>query len=73
MVGELGDPTVRLADGSTGVVADGAFVSPLLLRFADARTPAVHTVEAFGPVASILSYGSPPRRPNWSRSAADRS
>ncbi|WP_313545485.1 phenylacetic acid degradation bifunctional protein PaaZ [Leifsonia aquatica] len=59
VVGELGDPTVRLTDGSTGVVADGAFVSPLLLRFADARTPAVHTVEAFGPVASILSYDSP--------------
>ncbi|UAJ81607.1 phenylacetic acid degradation bifunctional protein PaaZ [Leifsonia sp. ZF2019] len=59
VVGALGDPVVRRADGSEGVAPEGAFVAPLLLRFADARTPAAHTVEAFGPVASILSYTSP--------------
>ena len=46
------------ADGTTGRADDGAFVPPLLLRFDDATTAAVHTVEAFGPVASLLTYGS---------------
>ena len=48
---------VRLGgpDGSTGD-ADaeaGAFFAPTVLSFADARTPAVHEVEAFGPVSTI--------------------
>ncbi|MFP3466104.1 phenylacetic acid degradation bifunctional protein PaaZ [Leifsonia sp. SIMBA_070] len=59
VLGGLDQPTVRLADGSTGTAPDGAFVAPLLLRFSDAWTPEAHTVEAFGPVASILPYGSP--------------
>ncbi|MGO2684405.1 MAG: phenylacetic acid degradation bifunctional protein PaaZ [Microbacterium sp.] len=34
----------------------GAFVSPVLLRFDDAHAEAVHTVEAFGPVSSLITY-----------------
>ena len=30
----------------------------MLLRFADAASPALHEVEAFGPVASIVGYGT---------------
>ena len=29
-------------------------VQPMLLKFADATAPAVHEVEAFGPVASVI-------------------
>ncbi|MDR6613862.1 phenylacetic acid degradation bifunctional protein PaaZ [Leifsonia sp. 1010] len=56
VLGGLDQPTVVRADGTTGVVPEGAFVAPVLLRFADAWTPEAHTVEAFGPVASVLSY-----------------
>jgi len=35
---------------------DGAFVAPILLRFEDARSEAVHGVEAFGPVSSVITY-----------------
>lgn len=56
VLGGLDQPTVTLADGSVGVAPEGAFVAPLLLRFADAWTPEAHTVEAFGPVASVLAY-----------------
>ncbi|KRC49448.1 enoyl-CoA hydratase [Leifsonia sp. Root227] len=56
VVGDLAAPEVLRADGSTGREADGAFVSPIVLRFADADVDAVHTIEAFGPVGSILSY-----------------
>jgi oxepin-CoA hydrolase/3-oxo-5,6-dehydrosuberyl-CoA semialdehyde dehydrogenase len=56
VVGSTDAPEVRLADGSTATSADGAFVSPILLRFDEAQTDAVHTVEAFGPVASLLTY-----------------
>lgn len=55
-LGGLDQPTVRRADGTVGAAPEGAFVAPVLLRFADAWTPEAHTVEAFGPVASILSY-----------------
>lgn len=57
VIGDLGRPAVVLADGSVGEAPDGAFVGPILLRFRDARTAAAHTVEAFGPVAGLLSYG----------------
>jgi oxepin-CoA hydrolase/3-oxo-5,6-dehydrosuberyl-CoA semialdehyde dehydrogenase len=56
VIGSLDAPSVRLADGSTGTAPDGAFLEPILLRFADARTPAVHTIEAFGPVSSVIGY-----------------
>jgi oxepin-CoA hydrolase/3-oxo-5,6-dehydrosuberyl-CoA semialdehyde dehydrogenase len=36
----------------------GAFTSPLLLRADDAWAPAVHQVEAFGPVSTLLPFES---------------
>nr|WP_314843279.1 phenylacetic acid degradation bifunctional protein PaaZ [uncultured Microbacterium sp.] len=56
VVGTTDAPEVRLADGSAGLSPDGAFVSPLLLRFDDAQAEAAHSVEAFGPVSSLLTY-----------------
>lgn len=43
-------------DAPTGTDPAGAFMEPLLLAFDDAEAPAVHDIEAFGPVASILEY-----------------
>jgi oxepin-CoA hydrolase/3-oxo-5,6-dehydrosuberyl-CoA semialdehyde dehydrogenase len=43
-------------DDPAGADPAGAFVSPLLLAFDDAQCPAVHDVEVFGPVASIIEY-----------------
>jgi oxepin-CoA hydrolase/3-oxo-5,6-dehydrosuberyl-CoA semialdehyde dehydrogenase len=57
VLGSLDAPEVVRADGSRGVDPDGAFVAPILLEFEDPWTDAVHTVEAFGPVASVLGYG----------------
>ena len=53
-----GDPTdqadaVTLAGRAPG---DGAFMSPVVLTWDDPETPAVHTIEAFGPVTSVLEY-----------------
>ncbi|GAA1439401.1 phenylacetic acid degradation bifunctional protein PaaZ [Leifsonia poae] len=56
VLGGLGQPTIVRADGSRGAAPEGAFVEPILLHFPDATAEAVHTVEAFGPVASILGY-----------------
>ncbi|WP_306233786.1 phenylacetic acid degradation bifunctional protein PaaZ [Agrococcus beijingensis] len=50
---------VTLADGSLGEAEGGAFVAPTLLAFKDAEADALHSVEAFGPVASLVEYGSP--------------
>jgi oxepin-CoA hydrolase/3-oxo-5,6-dehydrosuberyl-CoA semialdehyde dehydrogenase len=58
VIGSTGTPQVTRADGSVGESPDGAFVTPLLLRFTDADADAVHEVEAFGPVASVLTYDS---------------
>lgn len=59
-VGALADAGGRFVVGSPeapeGVSADGAFLQPMLLAFADATTPAVNDIEAFGPVASIVEY-----------------
>lgn len=61
-VRKLQDAGGELVIGSTeapeGVGIEGAFVQPMLLRFADATAPAVHEVEAFGPVASVIAYDS---------------
>ena len=56
----------RLAEGGEVAVGDpdagvpgferGAFLQPLLLRHTDPTAPAVHDVEAFGPVATLLPY-----------------
>ncbi|MDR5699444.1 phenylacetic acid degradation bifunctional protein PaaZ [Agromyces aerolatus] len=58
LLGSTDAPEVTLADGSTGPAPDGAFVAPMLIGFDDAAADAVHTVEAFGPVASVLTYDS---------------
>lgn len=60
VVGSTDAPAVRLADGSDRVAENGAFVEPLLLHFADAEADAVHTVEAFGPVSSVIGYDGIP-------------
>lgn len=56
LLGSTAAPEVVRADGSVGPAPDGAFVEPLLMGFADASADAVHEVEAFGPVASVLAY-----------------
>jgi oxepin-CoA hydrolase/3-oxo-5,6-dehydrosuberyl-CoA semialdehyde dehydrogenase len=56
LLGSAEPPETVRADGSTGRASEGAFIEPILLGFADAGAPAVHEVEAFGPVASVLSY-----------------
>ncbi|MGA0567052.1 phenylacetic acid degradation bifunctional protein PaaZ [Rathayibacter sp. KR2-224] len=54
--GDLDDPVVRRADGTEAADPSGAFVAPVLLAFDDPWTDAVHTIEAFGPAASVLGY-----------------
>ncbi|MFJ2543246.1 phenylacetic acid degradation bifunctional protein PaaZ [Microbacterium sp. NPDC087589] len=56
VVGTTDAPKVRLVDGSAGLSPDGAFVSPVLLRFDDSQSEAAHSIEAFGPVSSLLTY-----------------
>ncbi|MFY9714830.1 MAG: phenylacetic acid degradation bifunctional protein PaaZ [Microbacterium sp.] len=56
VVGTTDAPAVRQGDGTTGPAADGAFLSPMLMQFDDPAADAVHTVEAFGPVSSLLTY-----------------
>ncbi|MFH8251852.1 phenylacetic acid degradation bifunctional protein PaaZ [Microbacterium sp. B2969] len=56
LLGSTDAPDVVRADGSTGPAPEGAFVEPLLVGFGDASARAVHEIEAFGPVASVLSY-----------------
>ncbi|MDF2555526.1 MAG: phenylacetic acid degradation bifunctional protein PaaZ, partial [Microbacterium sp.] len=59
VLGTTEAPDVTHADGSTGPAPDGAFIGPILIGFdgeADALPYAVHDVEAFGPVASVLAY-----------------
>ncbi|SFI71607.1 MULTISPECIES: phenylacetic acid degradation bifunctional protein PaaZ [Microbacterium] len=56
LLGSMPEPDVVRADGTTGPAPDGAFLAPVLLGFDDPATPAVHAIEAFGPVASVLAY-----------------
>jgi oxepin-CoA hydrolase/3-oxo-5,6-dehydrosuberyl-CoA semialdehyde dehydrogenase len=49
----IGGVPVLSGDGS------GSFLTPTVLRHDDPRTPAVHEVEAFGPVTSVLPYDDP--------------
>lgn len=60
VIGSTDAPSVRHADGTSGPSTDGAFVEPMLLSFADGTTEAVHTVEAFGPVSSVIGYDGIP-------------
>lgn len=56
LLGSTAAPEVVRADGSVGTAEKGAFVGPMLIGFTDASAAAVHDVEAFGPVASVLAY-----------------
>src|SRR5699024_6097255 len=51
-----GDPNEVTPSGADA--EHGAFVSPILLRADDASRAEVHEVEAFGPVATLMPYGS---------------
>ncbi|MEO8511341.1 MAG: phenylacetic acid degradation bifunctional protein PaaZ [Chloroflexota bacterium] len=51
VVGDMGDFPVLGADPDRG-----AFLPPLLLRADDPDRPEPHTVEAFGPVSTLLPY-----------------
>lgn len=56
VLGSLDEPEVVRADGSTGTAPEGAFMRPVLLHFADALVAEAHSVEAFGPVSSVIGY-----------------
>nr|WP_243229877.1 phenylacetic acid degradation bifunctional protein PaaZ [Microbacterium sp. CIAB417] len=58
VLGSLDAPDVVGGDGSTSPSPEGAFLTPILVRFDDAEADAVHTVEAFGPVSSLITYGT---------------
>ncbi len=50
---DLDDDRIIGADGTAG-----AFVAPTLLRATDASANVIHSVEAFGPVATLIPYTS---------------
>ncbi|WP_309072236.1 phenylacetic acid degradation bifunctional protein PaaZ [Arthrobacter sp.] len=54
--GTLDSPRVTHADGTVDVAEDGAFMAPVLLTWQNADAVELHTVEAFGPVASVVGY-----------------
>jgi oxepin-CoA hydrolase/3-oxo-5,6-dehydrosuberyl-CoA semialdehyde dehydrogenase len=56
--GSLDAPEVVTASGEKAVVADGAFMAPIVLTWEDALAPALHGTEAFGPVSSVVGYSS---------------
>ncbi|MFC9933561.1 phenylacetic acid degradation bifunctional protein PaaZ [Glutamicibacter sp. NPDC127525] len=56
--GRLDAPAVRVAPEKDAVAEGGAFMSPVVLRWNDARNPMVHSREAFGPVSSVIGYSS---------------
>ena len=58
-VGKLVDAGGRVVVGTDQPPqGPGAFVTPMLLQFDDALTEALHEIEAFGPVSSLLTYDS---------------
>jgi len=53
--------------GGVAVLAEsgeGSFLTPTVLRHDDPTTPAVHDVEAFGPVTTLLPYDDPAALPS---------
>lgn len=54
--GRLDAPEVRTLDGETRLAPEGAFLAPIVLRWNDAGADALHSREAFGPIASVLGY-----------------
>ena len=55
---EVAVPVVDSCDLSGVDSAAGAFMAPTLLRATDSRSQTVHTTEAFGPVSTLVPYGS---------------
>ena len=53
---QAADPVVDSCDLSGVDPVAGAFMAPTLLRARDARADAIHTTEAFGPVAMLVPY-----------------
>lgn len=59
---DVATAVTRLVDAGGQLVCggpdelDGAYFAPTVLTFDDAYAPAVHEVEAFGPVVSIVGY-----------------
>lgn len=51
----VGDPAVVAVAGAD--TEAGAFLAPMVLRATDPWAPAIHTVEAFGPVTTIVPFG----------------
>ena len=58
LLGSTAAPDAVRADGTTGPAPEGAFISPILVGFADASAEAVHEVEVFGPVSSVMAYST---------------
>ncbi|WP_422934089.1 phenylacetic acid degradation bifunctional protein PaaZ [Sinomonas sp. P47F7] len=56
--GSLDAPEILTAGGAKTVVADGAFMSPVVLTWDDVHAVALHGTEAFGPVSSVVGYSS---------------
>ncbi|MBG6179456.1 phenylacetic acid degradation bifunctional protein PaaZ [Arthrobacter sp. CAN_A1] len=54
--GTLDAPRVTQADGTVDTAVDGAFMSPVLLTWDNAEAVELHSIEAFGPVASVIGY-----------------
>ncbi len=50
----FGDPDSFAVEGADA--ARGAFIAPLLLRAEDPTAAALHEVEAFGPVSTVIGY-----------------
>jgi oxepin-CoA hydrolase/3-oxo-5,6-dehydrosuberyl-CoA semialdehyde dehydrogenase len=51
-----GRPVIGDTAAPDGLPPEGAFVAPIVLRFDDPATQALHEIEAFGPVSSIVGY-----------------
>lgn len=50
----VGDP--EQVDPRGGTAEDGAFLAPIVLRASDPWAQELHTVEAFGPVATVMPF-----------------
>ncbi|MEO6702614.1 MAG: phenylacetic acid degradation bifunctional protein PaaZ [Jatrophihabitantaceae bacterium] len=46
------------SDAARALPADGAFVAPTVLRARDSRAEPIHSIEAFGPLATVIGYES---------------
>ena len=55
---EVAVPVVDSCDLSGVDAVAGAFMAPTLLQARDRRSTTVHTVEAFGPVSTLMPYSS---------------